>query len=378
MQQLVIRPWVTAGVALVGAGVIAATPVTVPLPEPLPDVHVPDIQLASDTEDITLDFVRHGQSTDNVNDILGTTPPGAPLTEEGEQQAIAVGHAIYNDGDNDIDGVYASELLRTQQTAWPLDQLLLGTGHSTDIPDGPPTILDPDQILSGLNEVNAGILEGDDLNIFTEIAYILPTVSWILGFYYVPVLGSDVDPTGMAFEDRVNDAVQTIYDNTVSDDDGKLTDAVFSHAGTISAWALMNVKNPDFSVVLDELVNERQPLSNTGQVVVTGNPEDGWTLESWDGQDVPATPDLGTALFVDFRDLITAPQMALWHVWEAVLGGDPAEISSAFETGLSEVFDAIVQFPHAVIDSFTEASGDGAGAGGAASVDLAAMFGDAV
>jgi hypothetical protein len=43
MQQVATRPWTTAAVALAGAGLVAATPVTVPLP----DVQARDIALAA-------------------------------------------------------------------------------------------------------------------------------------------------------------------------------------------------------------------------------------------------------------------------------------------------------------------------------------------
>ncbi len=375
MRQLGTHSWITAGVALVGVGAIAVAPTSVPPP----DIHLVDIQLTVGATDITLDLVRHGQSVDNVEGILGTVPPGAALTDVGKEQAIVVGDTLYNHGHNDIAGVYASELLRTQQTAWPLDHLLLGTGDPTSIPDGPLPLLDPGQILAGLNELNAGFLEGQPLNTFTEIAYILAPIMWISGQYWVPQLGSDIDPNGVAFNDRVTDAIQAIYDNTISttsNDDGKLTDVVFSHAGTIAVWTLMNVKNPDFGVVLKELLDTHNPVANTGQVVLEGNPTDGWTLISWDGTDVPQTPDLLTGLFVDWRDLITAPQIAGWHIWEAIQGGDQAAISAAFETGFQQVVAAITQFPQAVIDTITGAFGDGAGGAGAVAADASLSLSD--
>ena len=139
-------------------------------------------------------------------------------------------------------------------------------------------------ILAGLNEINAGWFEGHDLNILTEIAYALPTFMWALGQYWVPMLGSTIDPNGVAFNDRVTEAIDAIYNNTVSDEQNPLSDAVFAHAGTISIWTLMNVKNPDFGLVLSELLDTHSPLANTGQVVIEGNPTDGWTLVSWNGK----------------------------------------------------------------------------------------------
>lgn len=383
MQQLAARSWITAGVAVAGAGVIAVTPATVPLPRPT--AHVLEIQLASGAEDITditLDFVRHGQSVDNVQQILGTLPPGVPITDLGKEQAITVGQELYNHGDNNINGaagVYASDFLRTQQTAWPLLQLLLGNpGDATNIPAGPTPLpdFDPGHLLSGLNEVDAGFLEGDKLTPLVEIAYGLPILAWILGLYFVPMLGATANPNGMAFEDRFSGAVQTIYGNTVASADGKLTDVAFSHAGAITAWVLMNVKNPDFGPVLKLLIDDHIPLTNTGQVVVQGNPTDGWTLISWDGTDVPQHPGLLTGLFVDWRDLITAPQMALWNLWEAIIGGDPTTIEPALQNGFDEVAAATTQFPQAVIDTITGALGDSAGAAAGAAGD--ALLGGAL
>ncbi|MEO8814680.1 MAG: histidine phosphatase family protein [Mycobacterium sp.] len=341
MQQLANRPWITAGVVLVGAGVIAVTPVAAPLP----DFQALGVQLTAGK--LTLDLVRHGQSVDNVEGILGTTPPGAALTDLGDQQAHDVAPVILAEFPGGIDGIYASELIRTQETAAPLAQLL---GMDT-------------QVLPGLNEIDAGVLDGAPLNTFTEIGYILPSLMWILGVYGVPELGSTLDPNGMAFEDRVNEAIQTIYNGSVSGN-ADMTDVAFSHAGTIATWTLMNVKNPDFSVVLKELIDTHSPLSNTGEVVIEGNPTDGWTLVSYDGQAVPQTPDLLTSLFVDWRDLNTAPQMASWHIWEALQGGDPATISAALQNGFDEVTAALARFPQAVIDSLTGALGDGTGVAG--------------
>lgn len=342
------RPWITAGLTLVGASAVAVSPVTVVLPE----VHGPaarafEIQLTA--ADIVLDLIRHGESTENVTSYLGTTPPGAPLTELGEQQAITVGEQLYNGGDNDISAVYASEFLRAQQTAWPLVQLLAGNSDYNEIPGGPTPLLDPSQILSGLGEINAGWLEGQSGTI-PGLLYLLPTIAWMTGSYWVPMLGSSVNPNGMAFQDNYSGAIQAIYDNSQANPDSAGPDVAFSHGAAIMAWTMMNVKNPDWGLFLETLAGDRG-LPNTGQVVVEGNPTDGWTLVSWNGTEVAEDPGLLTGLFVDFRDLITVPQMASWHVWEAILGGDPADILAALQTGFSDVFAALVEFPQAVFDT---------------------------
>ncbi|UVO12734.1 histidine phosphatase family protein [Mycobacterium sp. SVM_VP21] len=352
------RPWITAGVTLVGAGLVAVAPVA-PIAGPLPALKVPNIQLTA--TDILLDLVRHGQSTENVTDYIGTTAPGAPLTADGEQQAITVGEQLYNGGDNNIGGVWASDFLRAQQTAWPLVQLLAGNSNYDQIPGGPTPLLDPSQILSGLGEINAGWLEGQSGTI-PGLLYLLPTIAWMTGAYWVPMLGSGINPNGMAFQDNYSGALQTIYDASTAEGDSSGTDVAFSHGAAIMAWTMMNVKNPDWGLFLQTLANDHG-IPNTGQVVVEGNPTDGWTLVSWNGQDVAANPGLLTGLFVDWRDLVVAPQMAGWHIWEAILGGDPSDVLAALQTGFSDVFSALVEFPQAVIDTITGSLGDAAGSG---------------
>ncbi len=290
---------------------------------------------------ITLDFVRHGESGDMA--VINTQVPGPDLTLTGEDQATKVAGVLEG---KDIDQIFASTMVRSQETAEPLAKAL----------DMWP--LSPDHILSGLNEINAGIFEGAPVDIgnlpLGGAAYLLAPALWTLGLYFVPELGSS-DANGMVFEDRVNDAIQTIYDLSTANGDGNITDAVFSHEGTIAIWTLMNVDNPDFQLVLNELLTTGELLPYTGIVKVEGDPQDGWTLVSWDGQDVPQDPGLPTELFVDFRDLITAPQMAAYHIYEALLSGDPTTIDGAIQAGISQVDAATAQFPAAVIDDIVGA-----------------------
>ncbi len=121
--------------------------------------------------------------------------------------------------------------------------------------------------------------------------YLLAPVLWTLGLDFVPQLGSTVDPNGIAFDESFSGAVQSIYDGSVGTDAGTVTDAVFSHEAAIAIWTLMNVNNPDFSLVLQEFLNTGELLPYTGQVVVDGSPGD-WSLVSWDGTPVPQDPGL--------------------------------------------------------------------------------------
>lgn len=71
----------------------------------------------TDDGGMRLILIRHGQTPSNVADLLDTAEPGADLTDVGRRQAAAVPRSLV---DERIDVVYASTLVRTQQTAEPL------------------------------------------------------------------------------------------------------------------------------------------------------------------------------------------------------------------------------------------------------------------
>jgi broad specificity phosphatase PhoE len=288
----------------------------------------------ADDGSIVLDFVRHGESGDMT--AINTLVPGPDLTDTGEQQATDLVKVLSGSG---IDEIYASTMVRSQETATPLAEALGLPIHD----------------LAQLNEIDAGIFEGMPVNVgdipLGGALYLLAPALWTLGLDFVPELGS-TDANGIVFEQRVDEAVQTIYAGSSAGD----TDAVFSHEGTIAIWTLMNVNNPDFPLVLNELFSTGELLPYTGQVVVDGSPGD-WTLVSWDGTPVPQDPGLATDLFVDFRSLIEAPQFAAYDIYQALLGGNSATIDSAIQAGFSQVDTALAQLPVAVFDDIVTAFG---------------------
>lgn len=228
---------------------------------------------------ITLTWVRHAQSTANAAGIIDTTVPGPGLTALGDAQAQAIAETLKASA---YDSIYASNMVRTQLTAAPL---------ATDLGLTP-------VILPGMREVNSGIFEGRS-GLLAGIGYALPPVAWVMGARFVPVLGGE---NGNGFDTRVNDAVATIYAS------GDTNAVVFSHGATIMAWTLMTVDNPNLLLALTH------PLGNTAVVVVTGSPEDGWSLQSWDGVAVDPNPGLLTKLFVAVRNAVVAPQTALYDI----------------------------------------------------------------
>jgi broad specificity phosphatase PhoE len=207
---------------------------------------------AAGPHNITLTLVRHGQSAGNASGLIDTSTPGPELTPKGWCQAtLAVGQLA----PNHYDGIYASTMIRTQQTATPTAQALG----------------EPVNVLPGLREIEAGQYDGTSEANIPQTYFAAPQ-RWLQGDRSARIPGS-VD--GNEFNARFDDAVQHIYDS------GDQNPVAFSHSGAIMFWVLMNVRNPDPSRLKSE------PLPNVGHVVVTGNPSDGWTLTEWDADPPP-------------------------------------------------------------------------------------------
>ncbi|WP_158423556.1 histidine phosphatase family protein [Mycobacterium sp. EPa45] len=261
---------------------------------------------------ITLTWVRHGESYGNVAGAgIDTKVPGPNLTPLGEDQAAAIAEKLKDGG---YDSIYVSDMIRTHETAAPL---------ATD------TGLSPIQE-GGFREISAGIFEGSPIDSgLGRIGYFLIPVAWTLGLRSLPIpLGEN----GNEFEARVNGAIADVITN------GDTDPVIFSHGATIMVWTMMNVDNPDISLMLTH------PLGNTAVVVVTGNPEDGWLLQNWDGIAVSQNPSLGGQLFVNARHLIVAPQTAVYNVVQAVKTGDISKVVAAVREGVVTVVKAGVDF----------------------------------
>ena len=225
------------------SAVLAAVTMLV-APVGLPAAH------ATDHHTIVLTLVRHAQSTANAEQVIDTSVPGPDVTALGYGQAADAANQL---GVNRYDGIYASPMIRTQQTAAPLSQAL----------DEPVTVL------AGLREIEAGQNEG--LQEASATTFAAP-MAWLHGDRTARIPGSI---NGDEFQARFNDAVRSIYDS------GETNPVAFSHGLAIAYWVLMTVKNPDMALA-------KNPLPNTAHVVVTGNPTDGWTLANWNGTSVAA------------------------------------------------------------------------------------------
>jgi broad specificity phosphatase PhoE len=197
---------------------------------------------------ITLTFIRHAESEANANGIIDTSVPGPALTPTGQQQAAAVAGRLES---NKYDGIYASEMVRTQQTAAPMS-----TALNEQV-----------TVLPGLNEISAGWFNGGKAD-KAAITYMVAPADWLRGDTSFRIPGS---VSGTDFNAKFTGAVQRIYES------GNNKPVAFSSAASITLWTLMNARNAKDSLATDH------PLPNTGRVVLTGNPAIGWTLVDWDG-----------------------------------------------------------------------------------------------
>jgi broad specificity phosphatase PhoE len=197
---------------------------------------------------ITLTFIRHAESEANASGIINTDVPGPGLSEQGRGQAEQVAHQA---GHNDYDSIYASTMVRSQQTAAPLAGEL---GKQVEV-------------LQGIQEIKAGWYEGKPVG-QEPSTYLLAPAEWLTGDLQDSIPGSI---TGKEFNDQFTAAVQKIYDS------GRHNPVVFSHKFAIEYWTLLNVTNAKDSLLTSH------PLPNIGRVVISGNPMTGWTLVDWDG-----------------------------------------------------------------------------------------------
>ena len=191
-------------------------------------------------------LIRHGQTPANVRGELDTGRPGPSLTALGRAQAASVPAALAGES---IDAVFASTLIRTQQTAAPLAAALgLEVG-----------------VLDGTHEIEAG-----DVEMATDHAsykaYLETCLAWGSGDRARMMPGAT---DGAAFFAR--------FDASIAQTGRHGTVAVFSHAAAMRVWVAGTATN------IEPISVTRQELDNTGMVVLEGSPADGWQLVSWHG-----------------------------------------------------------------------------------------------
>ncbi|MGW0816473.1 histidine phosphatase family protein [Streptomyces viridiviolaceus] len=193
-------------------------------------------------------LIRHGQTPSNLKHLLDTAAPGPGLTPLGQEQAAALPQALAAEK---IDALYASTLVRTQLTAEPL---AAATGLEVQVRDG-------------IRELAAGELEmrGDD---DAAAAYLSTAFAWSAGDTGRRMPGGEngVEALGR-FDAVVAEAAGT----------GAKTVAMVSHGAAIRMWVAARAGNVDVAYA------SGHPLGNTGVVVLSGSPEQGWQVLLWEG-----------------------------------------------------------------------------------------------
>ncbi|MFD6274343.1 histidine phosphatase family protein [Streptomyces sp. NPDC060209] len=198
-------------------------------------------------------LIRHGQTPSNVKRLLDTAAPGPGLTPLGQEQAAALPDALAAES---IDVLYASTLLRTQLTAAPL---AARTGLEVRVRDG-------------IRELTAGDLEmrGDDQAVET---YMTTAFAWSAGDTGLRMPGGENGVEALRrYDEVVEEAAGT----------GARTVAMVSHGAAIRTWAAARADNIDV-----HLASSRE-LRNTGVVILSGAPGEGWTILHWEGRAVGA------------------------------------------------------------------------------------------
>lgn len=188
-------------------------------------------------------LIRHGETPSNVAGLLDTAVPGPGLTELGSRQAERLADRL---AEEPIDALYASTLLRTQQTIAPLARRL----------ELPVTVRD------GVREVDAGDLamHGDSGAIGT---YVSTVFAWARGDVDARIPGGENGVEALARFDAVIAEICSA---------GHRCAVVVSHGAAIRLWSAARADNTGVAEI------EANPLINTEIVVLDGTPDDGWRL----------------------------------------------------------------------------------------------------
>lgn len=195
-------------------------------------------------------LLRHGQTPANVRGELDTGAPGPGLTALGMAQADRVPAALSHLLSSPT--IFASTLVRTQQTAAPLVR-----AHSAEL-----------VILPGAHEIEAGDLEmATDYDSYR--AYLETCKAWGIGDRDRTMPGGT---DGHAFFARFDASIEQVATATEA--------VVVSHAAAMRVWVAANAKN------IEPLFVTKQELENTGLVVLEGSPAHGWELREWRGSPV--------------------------------------------------------------------------------------------
>lgn len=189
-------------------------------------------------------LIRHGRTPSNVERLLDTAVPGAPLDDAGQDQAASLVSRLNG---TPLQALYASDRIRTQQTIAPLAAV-----RGVEV-----------TILPGLGE----ILAGEDEMSPEWHRYIDVLRSWGQGDLDARVAGGEDAPT---FFGRFDAAIATIAAA------GHDAAAAVSHGAALRMWVGARVGGIDPADLVSGV------LGNTAVLEIVGDPDAGWDLVGWD------------------------------------------------------------------------------------------------
>lgn len=189
-------------------------------------------------------LIRHGETRSNVEHLLDTAFPGAPLNETGLAQAQMLPERLAHEP---IEAVYASILTRAQQTAAPVAE-----ARGLEV-----------EVIDGVQEISAGV---EELNP-DWTTYVAELNSWSPTNADSKLEGGE---TAREFMTRFTRAVAEVEAR------GHACAAIVSHGAALRVWGL--AQQPEFGM------ENAPPLQNTAWIVLNGSTRDGWTIEDWGQQ----------------------------------------------------------------------------------------------
>lgn len=194
-------------------------------------------------------LVRHGETDSNVNRLLDTGHPGAPLNERGLAQAVAVVERLAGEP---VEAVFSSDLVRARQTAAPLAERL-------GLPVTP---------LAAFREIYAG---DDDMSEDWQ-----PYIDVFSQWFTDPTAKLANGESWLEFEQRWDAGVRAIEQTGVD------CAVVVSHGAALRVWV------PYAAANLDTGAAAAWPLHNTGIIVLDGSVAQGWHVVEWSDVTLPA------------------------------------------------------------------------------------------
>lgn len=197
-------------------------------------------------------LVRHGQTPSNAAAVLDTAPPGADLDAAGRRQAEGLVSRLAGEP---IEAIYASDLVRTQQTAAPL-----AARRGLEV-----------HVLGRLREIQAGAEEMSK----DWTAYVGVLQAWATGTLDASNPGGE---NAHDFFSRYDEAVTRIAAA------GHRCALLVSHGAALRMWLGRRVAG----LTAEDATH--RVLGNAAVVTIEGEP-DAWRLVSWHEGEHAAGPE---------------------------------------------------------------------------------------